>query len=581
MIVFLIKASLVLFVLWAFYKLVISRESFFGLNRFYLLGCLVLTLVVPFITLPELVNNQGVVNSFVEKAQNTIDPIATNEVPTKGVDISNPNIQDVGVRFANENTPKNRKKGLLFWLVLFYGFGVLVLTLHLIFQLVGILRKTGWSSDRIRDGKAIIINSDRISEPCSFFSFIFIDAKKHEYQEYEQILVHEKVHVSQLHSIDLLLAELAIIIFWFNPIVWLFRKEIEKNLEYLTDDFVLRTSDIPPQEYQMNLLHIATIQKPLSITSNYNQSLIKKRIIMMNTKKSNPHNYWKYSFLAPVLFATLLVLNKPLSLAAQTDVSVSVDVKDISVSLDVNEDPIEVNVDIEGDLPALLSAVRHGDVQRVKTLVQRGANVNELTRGDGTALTNAITHGHFEIAEFLLNNGADPNLGTQADGHPVWLAAAANSMKLIQLLVEKGADVDQDFPGDGNAMIHAASNGNLAMVKTLQKMGANIERGVKGDGNPLIMAAKGGHLEIIKYLVAEGADVNYEIMGDETPLINASEQGYLEVVKFLAENGADINKICTDTSTDPPKVRTAIKMARKYGHKKVVDYLVGKGGIDE
>ncbi len=577
MIAFLIKASLVLLVLWAFYKLFLARESFFVLNRFYLLACLVVTFVFPFITLPELVDNQGVVNTFVEKAHNAINPIVVKERATTIEDISNPSIQDAEVRSADRNTPKDRKKGLLFWLVLFYGFGVLVLTLHLISQIVGILRKTGWSTNKIRDGKAIIVNSDRIVEPCSFFNFIFVDPKKHNYKEYEQILAHEKVHVYQWHSIDLLLAEMATIVFWFNPIVWLFRKEVEKNLEYLTDDFVLRTSDIPPQEYQMNLLHIATTQKPLSITSNYNQSLIKKRIIMMNTKKSNPYNYWKYTFVAPVLFTVLLVLNKPFSAMAQTDVSVAAQT-DVSLAVDVDYD---VNVDVwDGDLPMLLRAVRKGNLEKVKTLVQQGEDVNELMKGDGTALTNAIVYEHFEIAKFLLNNGADPNLGSQADGHPVWLAADADNMELLQLLVDMGADMNKDFPGDGNAMIHAASNGNLAMVKTLQKMGADIERGVKDDGNPLIMASKGGHLEIVKYLVTEGANVNYEIMGDETPLINASEQGHLEVVKFLVKNGADVNKICTDTSADPPRVRTALKMARKNGHKEVVDYLLDNGGID-
>ncbi len=577
MMVFLITASLVLLVLWAFYKLFLSKESFFGLNRFYLVGCLVLTFIVPFITLPELVNHQGVVNSFVEKAQNTFDPIVTNEKPVIGVHRPNPNIRDIGAQFANENTHKDMKKGFWFWVVLFYGFGVLVLMLHFIFQVFGILRKTGRNADTIREGKAVIVNSDRIVEPCSFFNFIFVDPKKHDYKGYEQILAHEKVHVYQWHSIDLLLAEIATIVFWFNPIAWLFRKDVEKNLEYLTDSFVLRNSDIPPQEYQMNLLNIATTQKPLSITSNYNQSLIKKRIIMMNTKKSNPYNYWKYTFVVPVLFTVLLALNKPFSAVAQTDVSV-VTQTDVSLAIDVDHD---VNVDVGyGDLTALLRAVRKGNLEKVKTLVQQGEDVNELVKGDGTALTNAIIHGKFEIAKFLLNNGADPNLGSQVDGHPVWLAADADNMELLQLLADKGADMNKDFPGDGNAMIHAAGNGNLAMVKTLQKMGADIERGVKGDGNPLIMASKGGHLEIVKYLVTEGANVNYEIMGDETPLINASEQGHLEVVKFLVKNGADVNKICTDTSADPPRVRTALKMARKNGHKEVVDYLLINGGID-
>lgn len=113
--------------------------------------------------------------------------------------------------------------------------------------------------------------------------------------------------------IDLLLSEIAVILLWFNPIMWLFRKEVEKNIEYQTDDILLKGEAVEKESYQMNLLKVATYNMPLTITTNYNQSLIKQRIMKISAKKSNPHSLWKYVFTAPLIFSLLLLINKPMS----------------------------------------------------------------------------------------------------------------------------------------------------------------------------------------------------------------------------------------------------------------------------
>ncbi|MDQ4141248.1 MAG: hypothetical protein M3142_12090 [Bacteroidota bacterium] len=126
-------------------------------------------------------------------------------------------------------------------------------------------------------------------------------------------MTHEKIHVRLKHSFDLLLAEIAVIVLWFNPIAWLFKREIEKNNEYQTDAMLLLNEPVNPLQYQLNLLQIAAPNKPLSITTNYNQSLLKQRILMMNAKKSAPGSYWKYGFLVPLFFGTVLMMNEPAS----------------------------------------------------------------------------------------------------------------------------------------------------------------------------------------------------------------------------------------------------------------------------
>ncbi len=569
MIPLLIKASLVIMILWTFYKLFLEKESFFALNRTYLLVCLLFAFILPFIALPELVKNQGIVNTILTETAYGEDGVVRNGILAKPVDNQMDGSTSSKEIFPITQKASSETKGMIFWLTMIYFFGVVVLSLNLMAQLIGLFLKVWKNTDRVEDGRSIILNADMGNGPCSFFNYIFINPNNYDFETYEQILAHEKIHVKKRHSIDLLLSEVAIIILWFNPFIWMFRKEVEKNIEYQTDGLLLNSTTVEPQEYQMNLLGIATQRKPLTLVSNYNQSLIKKRILMMNSKKSNNYSYWKYAFLAPVLLVTLLLLNRPYVLNAQEN----------TVSVFNEEEGDEYENEFHGghsdDLPPLLEASSDGNLQIVKMLIDQGADVNMVVSGDGTALLMAIQHTHFKTAELLLVHGADPNLGSKPDGYPLLIAVASGDLELVQLLVEKGAEVDKDFLGDGNAIIIASKQGNLEMVKVLIALGANIDRGVKGDGNPMIMAAKKGHIHVVKYLVEVGADVNYEITGDETPLISACEHGHLSIVKYLIDKGADVNKSSTDPkSVNKPKVRTPLNMARLYGHDEIVKYLI-------
>jgi beta-lactamase regulating signal transducer with metallopeptidase domain len=91
--------------------------------------------------------------------------------------------------------------------------------------------------------------------------------------------------------------------------VW--RKELENNLEFYTDNKLLRRDEVEKESYQLSLLKVAAPHFPLALTTNYNQSLLKKRLLMMNAKKSNVHTAWKYFFLLPLmvlLYACLMSL---------------------------------------------------------------------------------------------------------------------------------------------------------------------------------------------------------------------------------------------------------------------------------
>jgi len=129
-------------------------------------------------------------------------------------------------------------------------------------------------------------------------------------------LDHEKIHIQERHTLDILLAELVVIVQWFNPFAWMYRKAVENNLEFLTD-FQMLNKGTERETYQLNLLRVSVPQMPLNLTTNYNQSFLKKRIAMMNVKKSSASSSWKYLLLLPLLALTVITLN-PIQLIAET-----------------------------------------------------------------------------------------------------------------------------------------------------------------------------------------------------------------------------------------------------------------------
>ncbi|GHA56096.1 M56 family metallopeptidase [Pontibacter akesuensis] len=324
MIELLLKASFAMGIAFLFYKLLLQQESFFTANRLYLLCCLALAFALPFINLPPLVSQQGYLASVFENdviAEASITEVrnVTGTQTEAGAPVvSMPPQVNTDAAGAQEAAATNEAVAAnsggiswVFWVVVLYLFGVAVFTLSLLFQVGSIVYKIITATDKIQDGDCVIVNTAGRQAPCSFFKYIFIHPDEYDYDTYEQIIAHEKVHARLGHSFDLLLAEIAVIILWFNPLAWLWKREIEKNNEYQTDAQLLEKEQVRKEQYQLNLLQIAVPNKPLSITTNYNQSLLKQRIMMMNAKRSTIHAYWKYAFLAPLFFGTLLVMNEP------------------------------------------------------------------------------------------------------------------------------------------------------------------------------------------------------------------------------------------------------------------------------
>lgn len=607
MAVALIKASVVIIALLGFYKLLLEKESFFRANRIYLLSCLLFAFLLPFVGLPEISQHQGYVTSLLDSPMKSdVEPLiksqpAPSEVESIEEQCIREELKNETKEFDNtskrqetlaDTEPSAQANATSYWsklrlkdiLLLIYFVGVIALALRLIKQVFQTLKNVRRTEDKIEDEGMTVVNLSGDIDPCSFFKYIFINPEKYDYETYEQILSHERIHVKQRHSIDLLLAEIAIILMWFNPFIWVLRKEIEKNIEYQTDDLLVNGASDIRENYQMNLVKIANGNKPLVVTTNYNQSLIKQRILKMNNVKSNNQRYWKYTLIAPIVLGLVVFLNKPNTSYA----GVSTSEEGLSEPRSIESNSNDFFGLFVNSCHALTQAVRDEDIEEVERRLKRTSpNCVDPEPGyemweseDGrftfrrsqprTPLATAAKKGNLEIGKMLLEAGAKVDYDRDDHGSALTEAASYGRLEFVKFLEENGADLDHMSDGQGSSLHCAARKGHLETVKYLLSRGVPLNRQNDGQGTPLNGAARNGHVEVIAYLIEEGAEVNRQNDGQGSALNAAARNGHVEAAKLLIEKGAEVN-LQNDGQGSP------LNAAARNGNVEMIELLLDNG----
>ena len=314
---YIINVAVILLACLAFYKLLLRRETFYKVNRYMLITCLAISFALPLLQVPQqfslrkpvtVKSETANVKTETTNAAQPVTPVVKQDAPAS----------DNGNNLAQSSSAKFSFAQLMTWLFWIYWFGVIVFAASFVFQLALLLWRA-YRNPVIIDGPYRIVEVSGDKAPCSFGNNIFINPAKYEWETYNQILLHEKIHIRQKHTIDIIIAELLLIFQWFNPFAWIYRREIESNLEFLTDDQLMQQKKIDKQRYQLSLVQVSAPHFPLSLTTNYNQSILKKRIAMMNTKRSNLHTAWKYFFLLPVFAFLACLLNEPMAYGQTTN----------------------------------------------------------------------------------------------------------------------------------------------------------------------------------------------------------------------------------------------------------------------
>lgn len=304
-------AVLSLFFLVDFFFL--KKETLFKQNRYFLLAGVICALVFPLIEFTQI--------TYIER---TPTPFNFGDIP-----ITNYN--------SEEPEPFN------WWQLLFYIYmaGVVVMFVRFSLQLIGLIKILNKPKYKDTDGFYHIELYEKIS-PFSFFKYIAYYLKSYNREELDFIIQHEKIHGRQYHSIDVLLNQFLLIAFWFNPLAWGYQKRILENLEFIADHEVANESHLQQKNYELTLLKVSTNYEAPSLANQFYQSLIKKRIVMLNKKPSQKAVFFKSLIILPLLgfFLWSFNVNEEVEYKATSSQMVN-EQKSIKITSQKNE--IEIN----------------------------------------------------------------------------------------------------------------------------------------------------------------------------------------------------------------------------------------------
>ena len=282
------------------YQLIFRKTENFKLQRFMLLSILGVSLLMPFnpvkITLPAVnLDIEKTISSFTEKAVE----VDNGAIPKDG-------FSELTVASPAETVVKTTERTRAFSEILLWVY-FLVSFLLIARLLLNIIQLTYWyfAFPKTRKDSCRLVQLPADKTTCSFFNCIFINENGLNSSEKQQVITHEKIHASQYHSLDILLIELIGAVMWLNPFVWLIKKEIRLVHEYLADDEVPH-SDWEKIRYQALLLNQATGGKIISFSSQFKQSFIKKRIMMMEKQKTSKKSGYKLLWFLPVVLLFVL-----------------------------------------------------------------------------------------------------------------------------------------------------------------------------------------------------------------------------------------------------------------------------------
>ena len=292
------KLSVCLAMVYLFYRLVLQRLTFYNWNRYYLLLYTLASFFIPLVDVSAVIAKSNLQSTRLVQlvpAMGGLDEVNTAHKFTRLFTINN--------------------IALLLLLT-----GTIVAAARLYIQVISLYRLK-------KKAQVIYVDHMKLYQvdgdiaPFSFGRSIFINRQLHSQAEFQDIVLHEFIHVKQQHSIDIICAEILCVLNWFNPFAWLIKKAIRQNLEFIADEQVLKNG-ISKKDYQYLLLKV-TGNAQFSIAAPFNFSSLKKRIAMMNKMKSARLHLIKFLFLVPLVAVLLLAfrnkLKEPAAAATKED----------------------------------------------------------------------------------------------------------------------------------------------------------------------------------------------------------------------------------------------------------------------
>jgi beta-lactamase regulating signal transducer with metallopeptidase domain len=278
-----LKFSIALTLVFIFYHFVLRKLTFYNLNRWYLLGYSLLALIAPLLDISHLLKEKQLLDNGLLQ----LIPAVTQPVIINNTDSTHGSI------FIISN---------ILTIILLSGIAVMLARFLIqLFSFRRLMKRARVIQEQ--DMNVYEVATDII--PFSFGKNIFINSGSYSESELTDIIRHEFVHVKQKHSFDIFWGEMICLLNWYNPFAWLFKKAIRQNLEFIADHEVLR-SGINKKQYQYLLLKVLG-SRQFRFATQFNFSSLKVRIAMMNRIRSARIHLLRFFLIVPLLLVMLVL----------------------------------------------------------------------------------------------------------------------------------------------------------------------------------------------------------------------------------------------------------------------------------
>ena len=502
--VYMLKASVCLAVFYLFYRLLLSKETFHRFNRLALLGVLVLSCLVPFME------------------------VTTHEVS----EVSQPFLSLEELLLVTEPSPVMDEASMPFpWralVLLVYWVGILFFLGRHLWSLGSMLRLLHVSrKERLENGITLFVHEVKEVAPFSWMKNIVISKNDLE-ENGDAILTHERAHIRNRHSWDLLLAEGCIFFQWFNPAAWLLKQELQTIHEYEADEWVIENG-IDAKTYQLLIIKKAVGARLYSIANSFNHSSLKKRITMMIKKKSNPWARLKYLYVLPLTAIAVVAFARPEVSSEFAEIS-SVKVNDLTSIVKMDEvKSVENSLDEKFKLSGQVMDYNSKKPVPGATVIIKGTSMGAMTDKEGR-FTLSVKKGDVLVVSYvglqtqILPIEVEANL-------VVWMRDDVQSMD--EMIVTAWAPEEKEKPVNKEASKVAPQEGVIFQV---------VEE---------MPEFPGGMGEAMKFL---GRNIKYPVVAQQAKI-----EGRV-IVQFVVERDGNLSNIHVVRGVSPELDAEAIRV---------------------
>ncbi|MCD6112021.1 MAG: TonB family protein [Bacteroidales bacterium] len=391
-----LKSIFCMSIFYLMYTMLLRKETFFKLNRIILLSSFIFSIITP----------------FFQFSFNT-EKIPVNYYYTLNqVNVFANNTQEYQQSIFNTSS---------IFLITFLSISCIFL-INFFIQIIRI-KKLKHQGVIIKLSNYNIVYVDKKISPFTFFNTIFINKNDITSESTEDIIIHELIHINEFHSIDIMIIEIVKIFQWSNPFIYLFKKLIIETHEYCADSGVVEKG-INKNKYQILLLKHILIKNDIYFINNFSKSLIKRRLKMLNKKKSKKIIGLKTLIVIPVSIFLIFALactnsKKENKKIKETKIEETKKVKTIETA--VKNDSVYLVVDIVPKFPNgekarlnyIASNIKYPKEAREKG-IQGTVYVTFIIEADGSVTNARILRG--------IGGGCDKEALRVIENMPKWIA---------------------------------------------------------------------------------------------------------------------------------------------------------------